>query len=276
MLRPNSVLRPGGLQWPIVAVMVIVSALCVALFWREIAGARRQPTSEGQPLSAWLVDLNDLHANRAEAAATALRRIGTNAIPFLLDRLVATDLPREDLLERLCVFLHIKNRRGRAAQQHTEAVRAFRVLGTNADVALPELDRLLKGRLARADKDVAVAIAQAMGAVGAAAKPLLIAELENANPNVRLAALTALIIDLDAQAKDATPAVLARLGDTNAEIRSLALYFISRSCDDLDTKRNALLSSLHDPDAEVRRLASQELAKMDLPQSNNKESTERQ
>src|SRR5687767_14445402 len=74
----------------LVLVIVLVCLLGLALL------SRREPTYQGKPLSEWAQQYGSNHwggANRAVAqeAELAIRQIGTNGIPFLLDLIRTRD-----------------------------------------------------------------------------------------------------------------------------------------------------------------------------------------
>lgn len=232
-----------------------------------IPSRHKEPIWENRPLSAWLADLNELSPDRVSAAMIAVRGIGTNAVPFLKERLMEKDSHIMAIVHRICLFLRIGAQLPTSsAARHTEAVRAFRVLGTNASNALPDLGNLLTGP-ASDDKDTAISVAQSIAALGDGAKQMLIASLYNSNRNVREAALTALTVDFAADAPEAMPAVLECTRDKDPEIRSLALYFVSRFGKDENVKRKVLSVASEDPDKAVRQLALKELAKMNHRQN---------
>lgn len=132
------------------------------------AGQATEPVINGRALSEWLVSLHASPSDEEVSAATqqnmdptrlvaqkqglaqeAIRQIGTNALPTLLDLVsvgeknrlkVAKQIKSQDIRESL--------RDGRP--EFREAVRGmaaegFAILGTNAEPAIPQLTKLLRG-----------------------------------------------------------------------------------------------------------------------------------
>lgn len=204
-------------------------------------GCSTEPVWKGRSLSAWLGDLNSIDGSRSRVAEVAVNQIGTKAIPILVERLASKPPAFGEAI----------------ADKQSEAVLAFRILGNSAAHALPVLSVLLTNR---ADIDP-VPIAQSMAGIGELAKPQLVAALEHPNPHIRRASLVGLI-DLGKKARDAMPAVIRRLNDGDAEVRGLALFFISEVCDDRELKLRVFTEATQDPDRQVRSSAERELRKM--------------
>src|SRR5262245_24528257 len=101
----------------------------------------REPVFEGRPLTSWL----DHHVASSAAsppygspgwkkADEAIRHIGTNAIPTLLEMIRAKDRPRFllKLMETARRLGWIRTINRHASWRHEEAEYAFGMLGTNA------------------------------------------------------------------------------------------------------------------------------------------------
>src|SRR5580765_8198129 len=127
------------------AVVLVAGALAI---WA--ARGPREPTYEGRVLSDWL---NHHVASSAAVppsgspgwnkAEEALRAIGTNGIPVLIDMLQAKEPPRlvrtlADLGRRIGLRINLRP----AWERIEEAEYAFHVLNTNAVSAVPELIRV--------------------------------------------------------------------------------------------------------------------------------------
>src|ERR1051325_6601194 len=213
------------------AVTVVILAV---LFWS--ANAKREPIYEGRKLTSWLTH----HVPSSEAdppygtpawekADAALRHIGTNAIPTLLNMIEAKDPPRLLLTAR-----DWAGRRGfiraeyhYAYQRHEEAEYAFSVLGTNAASAVPELIRIYERNVStRSKRYVAQALAD-IGAPSEPAVPLLMKDFRNADQSVRFHAITA-VSTIGGKAETVVPALLSILKDTRPEIRWNAIFGLER------------------------------------------------
>ena len=88
-----------------------------------------EPAYGGKRLGEWLKERHDGFAFSPQAE-DAIRHMGTNAIPALLDRLVYTEPPFGL----------------RAYETNTEAMAAFLVLGEQAKSVLPKLSALMEGK----------------------------------------------------------------------------------------------------------------------------------
>jgi hypothetical protein len=115
-----------------------------------------EPSYNGKPLSEWLFELglsssvyeSSYHPQPGEPApAEAIRQIGTNAIPELLDILGATGRSKEWVLGRAKskVFRDkFHNKNVPLDDLQDTAVQGFGVLGTNAVSAVPKISKLLR------------------------------------------------------------------------------------------------------------------------------------
>ena len=128
---------------------LLLASVLGLLVWQ--APGPREPVFEGRTLTSWL----DHHVATSAAsppynspgwkkADEALRSIGTNAIPTLLEMIRAKDPPPV-----LLKLLETARRHGwtrinyqYAFSRHEEAEYAFQVLETNAASAVPELIRI--------------------------------------------------------------------------------------------------------------------------------------
>src|SRR5512140_622369 len=136
---------------------LVLALACAAIVAGFIALLSRgkEPSYHGRSLSKWLITYyerdrpsDDDDRRKALLAAAAIRAIGTHAVPLLLDwtryettpwhRTVARALPARfgnSRLARATVFRGFH--RAEAAQQ------GFRLLGTNAASAIPELRTMM-------------------------------------------------------------------------------------------------------------------------------------
>jgi len=242
--------------WCIVSTLGLASIVAMMLVVRVNS---REPTFEGRPISGWLSKLQD--PNESDAARRAIRVIGRGAIPYLIERLTLRETPSRRFLDG------IKSLPGNGTRPvpsttaaHDQAVYGFRVLGTKAAEALPQLAQLLAGCTNSINKDLAVPIAQAMGEIGEESIPLLTEALQNPCREIRVACLTALSMDLGDRAEKALPSILPKVNDADAEVRGLAVYFVARFCTDNAVKTRTLSLALMDSDKSVRAIASHELA----------------
>ena len=131
----------------LVAVIMAASLVVLALVPHE-------PSYHGRRLSAWLSDFEHEQVERRAVAADAVRHIGTNAVPFLVERLgYNPDVPRRDsrltlwkrqFLEWLSIHSFGKvSPPGRPPNPRRQAMAGLDALGPAAKDALPALEKSL-------------------------------------------------------------------------------------------------------------------------------------
>lgn len=195
-------------------VVAITALICVggAIAFIVVGFRNNEPRYEGKTLSQWLA-LYVAHANdsQGEHAELAVRAIGTNALPFLLEW-VRDEQPskwKELLvvtLERLPRFIQPQAFRDWQIRQTSASARAdrsivgFELLGPNADAAIPELARVANAANGANAPRVAV---DALVGIGPAALPAVMSVVTNTNSMARFYAITS----LRAFGSNATPAI---------------------------------------------------------------------
>jgi hypothetical protein len=130
-----------------VSIAALFVALLALLAWTSLRRPASEPVFEGKSLSEWLVQLedSDSHVERVEAAL-AVRHIGTNGIPTLLQMLREEESPftTKFLAWRRGWYnpfvLHLF---GGPADIFKRAEAGFDELGPSAACAVPELSRML-------------------------------------------------------------------------------------------------------------------------------------
>ena len=195
------------------------------LVWR--ASGRREPVFEGRTLTSWL----DHHVGTSAArpsydspgwqkADLALRRIGTNGIPTLLDMIRAKDppLPVMKLLQVAGRYRWTRIQYHSALERNEEAEFAFRVLGTKAVSAVSQLSKIYE---------------------------------ENVSPSSQMCAALALgYIGRGAQA--ALPGLIRDFTHTDADVRSYAVLAVASIGGEPDVVLQPLTRALKDPSVNVR------------------------
>jgi HEAT repeat protein len=170
-------------------------ALCFLAF--TLAFARgAEPTYEHKPLSTWLKAFEDAQSDSSDErrAKDAVRAIGTNAVPHLLQMLTGDDI----------------NLQQRAAN-------AFEILGPIASPAVPQLSNLLVSTNAV----IGTLAGTSLGNIGAPALPALMAALTNRHYGVVTRAALA-IVNLGTNASPAIPIFLRDLQSPNHFVRERA------------------------------------------------------
>lgn len=134
----------------IIAFACLASAIVALVFWPR----EREPEYNGVTLSTWLC--RDTSGNRAEALAVhdAISHIGTNALPFLVRWIQYEPGWRESVAQKVFKWPVIRSNRGlqriivwnMTGYRAAVAVTAFGVLGSTANPAMPELQRLANSK----------------------------------------------------------------------------------------------------------------------------------
>lgn len=182
----------------------------------ERRASATEPGYEGHPLSYWLrqVELGSstMPQPLKPEAEIAVRHIGTNAIPFLLQYMAGSSS---------------------AGFFDSGTLQAFRILGPEARSAIPELARLATNQpqsllRAQAHEQHPVSMfgydpLMALGAIGPEALPALVSILTNGiAPGTRLGAIEALS-GMGTNARPAVPVLLQYVDDENDLVASQAV-----------------------------------------------------
>jgi hypothetical protein len=154
-----------------------------------------EPAVDGKPLGDWLREgreewVSDSQSHKAHVesdADRAVRKIGTRAIPTLLAKLRAKDLAWWDAAAEWVddnLDVSLPTRPHEAENERFDAMYGFRVLGTQAVVAIPELTRMLY------QTNFSYQAGQALGHIGRDATPVIRAALTGGNSRVQFGALS--------------------------------------------------------------------------------------
>ncbi|HYG35694.1 MAG TPA: HEAT repeat domain-containing protein [Clostridia bacterium] len=151
--------------------------------------SEREPYYQGKPLSFWV----DQYAKDSltpgtparNEAETAIYKIGTNALPVLMDWCTKLDSAFKLKLVELCGNQAVVNFRFLVANTyHTRAKLVFQVLGAEAKAAVPGLVKLLE----RPEEEIRINASYALMCIGPEAEvavPSLVRCLEDTNSLVR-------------------------------------------------------------------------------------------
>jgi HEAT repeat protein len=129
-------------------VILALSTIGVLLY----VSRTNEPSFQGRALSQWLEDIENARDDQAaEPANNAVRQIGTNAIPYLLEMMRAEDSQLKETFNTLVARAHIyRFRIPDASGKHACAFVGFCALGPQAGSAIPELTVLVNNpKLAR-------------------------------------------------------------------------------------------------------------------------------
>src|SRR2546426_4374026 len=194
------------------AVLLAVSAAVAGFF----AARAREPVYEGKRLSEWLRDLDDniLAADSRNRAVDAVRQIGSNCVPTLVELLHSSDSwPKRKLMELVGNQSRIRFHFTTAQERRSRAIRGIEVLGP---AAIPMLIDLLN------DKATMSTAMICLSRVGSEVVWPLTCTVTNEGPQVRSAAIVTLGL-LRSNGQAAVPALVARLeSDEDNRVRASA------------------------------------------------------
>ena len=197
--------------------LLLVTVLAVAGWFTFHS---HEPEFEGEPLQVWLAKLyagNDGQFPDPDAEATlAVRSIGTNAIPRLLEYLSASDPPVKREFARWVEKQDVIDFKFRWAEEdHGYAVAGFRALGELGTPAIPTLVTLMN------DTNAGGAAVECLGMIGPSSARELRAGLTHTNADIRRACVWNLGV-LGTNASLVVPALIARLQDSDSTVAMLA------------------------------------------------------
>ena len=165
------------------AILAMALVLLVLLAWA--IRPQREPVYRGKTLTDWAEQyfFNQQTANHAaaEEAQFAIRQIGTNHIPFMLNLIRATDRP---LARKLRTILPM-NIDDASVMLRRSGAHAIAALGTNAPAAVPPLIEIATTHPDPDGRYIAVFALRNIGPAAEAAVPFYIQCLTNADPAIR-------------------------------------------------------------------------------------------
>lgn len=166
-----------------VAVVVLAFLVATSVAWLFLH--RAEPVYHGKPLTFWAQQYgsNNWSSRKelAREAELAVRQIGTNAIPFLLDLMQARDSDlkkglRQHLPRKWHGLLRLDDNSGKVRRMGAHGLAA---LGTNAPAAVPALIELARQHPDEDGRYIAVFALRTLGPAAEAAIPFYIQCLTN-------------------------------------------------------------------------------------------------
>jgi hypothetical protein len=172
--------------------ILIVAAVCalvgvgVAVLW---PGSRKEPEYQGKKLSEWLYP--NFSATGFEAATNAVRAVGTNALPWMLEGIAYEPTRFRRFLRRLPTDLY----RLAAPEEvrRIEALRAFAILKGTAQPAVSQLTTWAADPTASERRRFARAALRHMGG-GYLEVPARLEDLQSPDGRVRSSATNDLML----------------------------------------------------------------------------------
>ena len=255
-------------KWAKFALAISVVAVVGVLVWQSLR--QREPFYEGRSLRAWLIDFNTsfpwLPGQDAEKnlrAGEAIRRIGTNALPFLVEMARAKDSSLSSLIGSLAMKQNlIRARFWTENDEHQLAASGFQALGQTGAEAVPSLVALLH------DPDLLLRLnaAGCLGNIGPDAKAAIPALLPLLNNKSRMVAwdTTLNLGKIHMEPDLVVPALIEKLGALEASsYRGTVMSALGRFGKLATPAIPAILPFLHDADNNIRTEATNALKAID-------------
>jgi hypothetical protein len=237
----------------IIALLAMVTVV-MAVFAAGTAQPR-EPVYGGKRLSQWLDEYQrgipkpeyKGDPQMCARAEEAVRKIGTNAMPWLLQELSAKEATQGGELPTNFTS-------GEAIGRRWLAATAFNILGPSAKNATPTLIRLLE------DKQTSYIATSALGGIGVESIPVLTQALTNTNACARESAARVLGM-FGKEAQSAIPALICCARDKDDSVRGFATFSLGQIGQEPDIGVPVLIANLRDADHSTRWNAACALAK---------------
>ena len=224
----------------------LLAAAVVAIFYVT------EPAYGGRTVVEWLDELQNPDTNAQAAAQQAIRQLGRQAVPAIIDLLEA----RDGWLKTKC--LELESRQSffefpfhLAAEQRSEAFEACRLLGPAAEDALPALVELA---------EIEPSAIPVMAGLGRGSIYCLLRALDNPKRSIRLNAIDALG-GLRGASFKVVPALMKMLAGKETEAKVFSIKSLGAIQPASEEVLPALVQSLADPSPSVRRMAATVIAK---------------
>jgi HEAT repeat protein len=239
---------------------VLLIAVAGIVYWR--IAAPPEPAYAGESLSQWLKEYDPrLFIANKDEVDDAIRHIGTNAVPTLLEMLRSRDSAIkssvQDWGERKDIWFF-----NRAEDRNVEAARGFEILGDSAKDALPALIAIYEEKISPESQS---ATAYALGFIGPAAQkaiPQLLPDVTNSNKALSLSVVWSLGRICSAP-EVAVPALVEALDDTDRGIRWEAAYALRNFGTNASAAVPALLKARNTQDKLIKGMAAEALTAID-------------
>lgn len=232
---------------------VLLAAVLVA--WAiQISSVRTEPTHDGRPLSHWLEDLRAENPVVRTNGAVAIRKIGTNALPHLIQLIETPDSSLSPLKQKANDLLWrqswIQFRFRRPYERRSDGLRGLAALGPEAKAAIPNVAKLLD------QESHSSFAAYVLHLIGSEAVPSLQTALTNKSEATRRHAAGALGLS---RSESAVPDLLQMLKAPEFLEKNAAVRALSRFPGQADLIVPAFMDCLDNSDSTFRSNAARAL-----------------
>ena len=248
-----------------VAITLLSIAALGVVVWIFLSARESEPVYQGKPLRYWLTLYTHGYSpsNPGDQADRAVREIGTNAIPTLLEMLQEKDSPLKLKWRALLEKQDFIQPPQRASSRNYQAGMAFRTLGAIGSNAVPALAQIYRRKISFDSQDGAL---MALGGNGPAAlpvaAPVLLDAVTNSDNALRLRAVTT-IGEVHGQPEVFVPALIHALKDSNGVVMIYAVRALIAYGPDAKPAVPAVAAFLNDPGSSVHREAANALKAID-------------
>ena len=220
---------------------------------------KSEPTYQGKSLSKWLEqdrENNNINFELSQETKSALEKMGTNVIPYLVKRIGRKN---STFKVELSTFLGKLGFSGldldKAYEEQYQAAIAFKVFGAEAKCAIPSLTaQLVSG------EEFAEYAVYALVNIGAESMPTLTNALFSTNP-FTVSVVASSLPELGTNAAQAIPALLINLTSTNPSIRASSIRAFGSIRSEPSTTLPRLIEAMSDPYPAARRSAIRAIGK---------------
>lgn len=199
-------------RWQVIVLFASGAALLVGLL--VAVRAARGPTWEGRTVESWVEDFRLVGGDGHKRAIKAIRAMGTNSIPALVDLLRAGHSWFDEVASYLPSILVSESARIAPSVHHWRAQTGLEALGAEAVPALLVL-------LCETNANLKIRAGDVLLSIGEAGVPALQQALTNDNHEVRLHAAYVLG-RLNSEAQAAIPGLLLALNGGDERLRKAA------------------------------------------------------
>ena len=239
--------------------------------WLILSSRDSEPVYKGKRLSEWLAEaLLSPHPNTDGynppspseiQAEEAVRHIGTNAIPALLEMLQETDSPLKTKWIALLEKQHFIRAPEPAFDRNLHALYGFQALGPAASNSVPELVRIYRENHSPDSQVLILAALDNIGPTAAPkATPILLDGLTNGY--LRRTALS-VIGEIHGQPEVFVPALINALNDSDPTARATAIRALGKYGPAAEPAVPALAGLLNDADPYISSEATNALKAID-------------
>lgn len=249
-------------------IVFVLVAVVVALIAKWARPTAPDPVYQGKTLSDWLADEGGMGLQTRDA----VRAIGTNGIPKLLEMISAKDPPAIVMRAADRIGFLRKGYYFGADDANRSGLNGFRILGTNAAGATHALTEVIERNRSSQSVICATEALEEIGPAAQEAVPVITKNFAHPDANVRRVS-TAAIMMIRGHPEIAVPALIHALSDTDANVRWNASAVLQVYGTNAEPAIPELLKMLNDPrrvsDAKMRANVEQTLRIAGFRNTNN-------